>query len=76
VAIARALVKNPDILFADEPTGNLDYEHTRQIAGILTELNAQGITVIMVTHDRELANRCTQRLVRLVYGRLAEEVAP
>jgi putative ABC transport system ATP-binding protein len=74
VAIARALVKNPDILFADEPTGNLDYEHTRQIAGILTELNGQGITVIMVTHDRDLAGRCTERLVRLVYGRLAEEV--
>jgi putative ABC transport system ATP-binding protein len=74
VAIARALVKNPDILFADEPTGNLDYEHTRQIAGILTELNGQGITVIMVTHDRELASQCTQRLVRLVYGRLVEEV--
>ena len=74
VAIARALVKNPDILFADEPTGNLDYEHTRQIAGILSGLNGQGITVIMVTHDRELAGQCTRRLVRLVYGRLVEEV--
>jgi putative ABC transport system ATP-binding protein len=75
VAIARALVKSPDILFADEPTGNLDYEHAHQIADILTDLNRQGITVIMVTHDREMAGRCTQRLVRLVYGHVTEDTA-
>ena len=73
VAIARALVKKPDILLADEPTGNLDYDHTRQIAGILTELNKQGITVIMVTHDQELAGQCAHRTMRLVYGRKVEE---
>jgi putative ABC transport system ATP-binding protein len=75
VAIARALVKSPDILFADEPTGNLDCDHAHQIADILTELNHQGITVIMVTHDREMAGRCTHRLVRLVYGHVTEDVA-
>jgi len=74
VAIARALVKNPEMLFADEPTGNLDYEHSRQIASFLSELNTQGITVIMVTHDTDLAKRHAQRMIRLVYGRLTGEV--
>jgi len=73
VAIARALVKNPDILFADEPTGNLDYDHSRQIVALLSELNTQGITVIMVTHNTELAAEYAHRTVRLVYGRLAED---
>jgi len=76
VAIARALVKNPDILFADEPTGNLDYDHSQQIADILTDLNSQGIAVVMVTHNTELARRYAHRTVRLVYGQLAEEIEP
>ena len=73
VAIARALVKSPEMLFADEPTGNLDYEHSRQIAAILSDLNQHGITVIMVTHDTELAAQHAHRTVRLVYGRVARE---
>ena len=72
VALARALVKNPRILFADEPTGNLDSEHSTQIAGILNGLNRDGMTIIMVTHDLDLAGKTAGRLVKLVYGRLAD----
>ena len=73
VALARAVVKSPDMLFADEPTGNLDYDHSRQIAELLTELNREGITVVMVTHDREMASRYAHRSIRLEYGRVIEE---
>lgn len=73
VAIARAMVKKPDILFADEPTGNLDYDHSQQIAQILTDLNSQGITIVMVTHDREIAEQCSDRTIRLVYGKIDPE---
>ncbi|UCD18552.1 MAG: ABC transporter ATP-binding protein [Candidatus Zixiibacteriota bacterium] len=76
VAIARALVKRPEILFADEPTGNLDHENTRQIAELLTDLNRQGLTVVMVTHDLDLARQCTQRMIRMHYGRLAAPKDP
>ncbi len=68
VAIARALVKSPKMLFADEPTGNLDLENSIQILKLLTELNSQGLTVIMVTHDLELAEKYTHRIVRMHYG--------
>lgn len=73
VALARAVVKNPDLLFADEPTGNLDYDHSRQIADLLKDLNRSGITIVMVTHDREMASRCAHRSIRLEYGRVIEE---
>ncbi|MFZ5979950.1 MAG: ABC transporter ATP-binding protein [Candidatus Zixiibacteriota bacterium] len=73
VALARALVKKPDILFADEPTGNLDQENTDQIAALLTDLNRQGITILMVTHDKELARACTGRLIRMHYGRIIDQ---
>ena len=75
VAIARALVKRPEILFADEPTGNLDQENTDQIAELLTELNRQDLTIILATHDLDLARRCTHRMVRMHYGRLSDQAA-
>jgi len=71
VAIARALVKKPDIIFADEPTGNLDHDNTIQIAALLTELNRSGLTVIMVTHDLEMARKTANRIIRMHYGQLA-----
>ena len=62
VAIARALAANPAMLLADEPTGNLDSATSKQIMGLLVDLNAQGKTVIMVTHEPELARYASHRL--------------
>lgn len=58
VAIARALINNPSILLADEPTGNLDSKQAQKIIDILKELNSKGRTIIMVTHNLELAKNC------------------
>ena len=70
VAIARALMNNPRILFADEPTGNLDYETGRQIMGVLEKLHREnGQTIVMVTHDRALARQADRVLV-LINGKL------
>jgi putative ABC transport system ATP-binding protein len=72
VAIARALVKEPDILLADEPTGNLDQENSELIAEQLRELNAQGLSVVLVTHDLQLAESSADRMVRMAYGRIVD----
>ena len=71
VAIARALVKQPQMLFADEPTGNLDRTNAHDIAGLLSELSREGLTVVLVTHDIALAERFAQRIEQIDYGRLA-----
>ena len=68
VAIARAIVGRPGVLLADEPTGNLDSQMGDEIMGILQELNGEGTTIVMVTHDPRLAER-THRTVRLFDGR-------
>jgi putative ABC transport system ATP-binding protein len=70
VAVARAIVKRPDLLFADEPTGNLDFENAQQIVTLLTGLNRDGLTVVMVTHNLELAQKHTHRTIRMQYGRI------
>jgi putative ABC transport system ATP-binding protein len=62
VAIARALMNNPKILLADEPTGNIDSKSSRTILGIMKELNERGLTIIMVTHDSELAQSAGRRI--------------
>ena len=67
VAIARALVTNPRLLLADEPTGALDSTTSAEILDLLTELHEEGLTVIMVTHEQEIAERC-QRIIRLRDG--------
>lgn len=73
VAIARALVKKPEILFADEPTGNLDQTNSLQIAELLRELNEEGLTIVLVTHDAEMAQRCVNRIVRMHYGKIVDD---
>jgi putative ABC transport system ATP-binding protein len=75
VALARALVKSPEILFADEPTGNLDRQNADQIMSLLSELNGQGLAIVMVTHDLEMASANARRIVRMHYGRIAAETA-
>lgn len=70
VAIARALVGDPRLILADEPTGALDSATSRDIMGVLEEVNAQGITLVVVTHEPDIAARCS-RTIRLVDGRIA-----
>jgi putative ABC transport system ATP-binding protein len=72
VAIARALVNNPSIVLADEPTGNLDSRSGIEVMEILQNLNAQGITVVIVTHDDRVA-RHAQRVIRVFDGRVQSE---
>jgi putative ABC transport system ATP-binding protein len=72
VAIARALVTEPAILLGDEPTGNLDSRTTVEIMGLFDALHAEGHTIILVTHEQEIADHC-RRSVRLVDGRIVED---
>ncbi|KZN49312.1 ABC transporter ATP-binding protein [Pseudoalteromonas luteoviolacea] len=71
VAIARALAGEPRFLLADEPTGNLDSLMARQVMTLLEELNQSGTTIVMVTHDQELARR-TPRNIQIVDGQVAD----
>ncbi len=73
VAFARALVKSPELLLADEPTGNLDKDNSAIIMGLMKELNSGGQTIIMVTHDLKSAEQIADRLIRLNYGKLSED---
>jgi putative ABC transport system ATP-binding protein len=72
VAIARALVNNPPLLLADEPTGNLDSSSGEEILKILSELNRQGVTIIIVTHDQEVAAQCN-RIINVKDGRIIND---
>jgi putative ABC transport system ATP-binding protein len=72
VAIARAIVTNPVLLLADEPTGNLDTATSEEILDMFEALNRQGVTVILVTHEPEVAARC-RRVIRLRDGRIVGE---
>lgn len=69
VAIARALINRPELLLADEPTGNLDHATSEEIMQIFLEIHRKGRTVVMVTHDREIAGQC-QRQVEMMDGKI------
>jgi len=72
VAIARALVNHPPLLLADEPTGNLDSRSGVEILNILTGLNEQGVTIMIVTHDKDVAARC-KRIINLKDGQIISD---
>jgi putative ABC transport system ATP-binding protein len=73
VAIARALVNEPQMLLADEPTGNLDSKTSVEIMGVFQQLNEQGITLVMVTHELDIARYCRRNLI-MRDGRLVSDV--
>ena len=72
IAIARALVNDPQIVLADEPTGNLDPDLSLEIMNLFREINARGTTVVVATHDRELIRRVGRRAITLDHGRVVE----
>jgi cell division transport system ATP-binding protein len=72
IAIARALVNDPLVILADEPTGNLDPDLSLEIMNLFREINARGTTVIVATHDRELIRRVGRRALTLDHGRIVE----
>lgn len=72
IAIARALVGNPDLLLVDEPTGNLDTKNGDQVMNLLAALNKQGTTIVMVTHDSRYT-RCANRQIQLLDGQIVTE---
>ena len=73
VAIARALVNNPNMIIADEPTGNLDPKRSLEIMMLLERINELGTTVLVVTHEKELVNRFAKRVVFIENGRLVSD---
>ena len=76
VALARAIVNGPDILIADEPTGNLDPENSGEIMELLMKINSYGTTVLVATHEQGMAEESGKRIIRLDHGRTVEEEAP
>jgi len=73
VSIARALVHNPKILIADEPTGNLDPEAGREVADILEKINCQGTVVILATHNKDLVDKMRKRVIVIKEGRIVSD---
>lgn len=73
VAIARAVVSNPKLILADEPTGNLDSKNGKEVMELLKELNAEGTTIVMVTHSQKDA-ACAQRTINLFDGKIVSDV--
>jgi cell division transport system ATP-binding protein len=73
VSIARALVNDPLVLLADEPTGNLDPDSSFEVMKILEAINAEGTTVVVATHDREMVDRLAKRVIELSHGRVTRD---
>ena len=73
VSLARALVNNPEIIIADEPTGNVDPEMSHEIIELLNEINAKGTTVLIVTHEHELVREFHQRVITIDHGRVISD---
>jgi cell division transport system ATP-binding protein len=73
VAIARALVNRPELLLADEPTGNLDPGNSREIMGLLERINLSGTTIVMATHDRGVVDQMQKRVIEVSEGRIVRD---
>ncbi len=73
VAIARAIVNNPNVLIADEPTGNLDPDTAWEIMRLLSEINARGTTVLMVTHAKDIVDKMGKRVIAIEKGRIVRD---
>jgi len=73
VSIARALIHAPQILIADEPTGNLDDENAKNIIDLLHKINAEGATVILATHDKSIVNAIKKRVIKLEHGKIVSD---
>ena len=73
VALARAIVNRPDVILADEPTGNLDPQNANEIMRLLDEINDQGTTVVVVTHNREIVNQMRKRVVTMRNGSIIND---
>ncbi len=74
VAIARALINNPEVILADEPTGNLDSKTSIEVMGVFQQLNDQGITIVMVTHELDIAHYCRRNLI-MRDGKVVSDIA-
>ena len=72
-AIARALMNQPEVLLADEPTGNLDPDLSREIMELFMQFNQVGVTLLVATHDIDLVNRLGKRIISLRNGRIASD---
>jgi cell division ATP-binding protein FtsE len=75
VSLARALVNNPSILIADEPTGNLDPDTAAEIMGTLSDINKAGTTILMATHAKDIVDNMKKRVVAIEKGRIARDEA-
>jgi len=75
VAIARAVVRQPKILIADEPTGNLDPKHSWDIVRLLEKINRYGTTVMLTTHNVDIVNKLKRRVITLDHGKISSDVA-
>ncbi len=73
VGLARALVNNPSMIIADEPTGNIDPQMSYEIIGLLNEINKQGTTILMVTHERALVKRFNRRVIEIENGSIVSD---
>ena len=72
MAVARAIVTNPSLILADEPTGNLDSRSTKEVLRIFARLNDEGRTVVLITHEPEVAEQA-ERVIRLSDGEIVED---